>query len=226
MAPPAVMSFDATTATTWLLAFFSAASVSAIAASACQSGVHGSATILMSPRLDGIVERGHLSLANQLGVVVGLRAAEEDVVPFRRPIAQVLRLLLADRPVVVGQVQIDVGFQDQPVVADHGDGALLRGFDNLRRGFRAVRDHDQRLHAALEQRLGMLQLFRIVAFGGLDQDVGAQLLGAFQEQVAVALPAFLLRQRVHQEADFGSWLLLRQGSDDGRRRRGEPKACR
>ena len=55
-----------------------------------------------------------------------------------------------------------------------------------------MRDHHQRLHATLEQRLGLLQLLRIVAFGGLDENVGAQFLGALQEQVAVALPAFLL----------------------------------
>ena len=159
--------------------------------------------------LDGVLERGHLSLANELGVVVGRRAAQQDVVPLRRPVAQELGLLFADVPIVVGQVHVDISFQDQPVVADDGHGTLLRGFDNPRRGFRVVRHHHQHLHAAREQRFGLLQLFRIIAFGRLDQNVGAQLLGAFQEQVTVALPAFLLRQRVHQEADFGSWLRLR-----------------
>ena len=53
---------------------------------------------------------------------------------------------------------------------------------------------------------------RIVALGRLDQNVRSQLLGAFDEQVTVALPSFLLRHRVHQEADFQFCLPLRHGS--------------
>ena len=109
------------------------------------------------------------------------------------PVAEGLSLLLADPPIVVGQVQFDIGLQDQAVVADHRNVTLLRGFDDSPRRFRAVRDHHQRLHATLEQRLGLLQLPRIVALGGLDQNVGVQLLGALEEQVAVPLPAFFLR---------------------------------
>ncbi len=75
-----------------------------------------------------------------------------------------------------------------------------------------MRDYDERLHAPFEQRLGLLQLPRIISFGGLDEDVGVELLGAFQEQVAIALPAFLLLERVHQETDLRSRLLLLRGS--------------
>ena len=92
-----------------------------------------------------------------------------------------------------------------------------------------MRDHDERLHTPIEQRLGLLQLFRIVALGGLDEDVCVELLGALEEEVAVALPAFLLLQRVHQEADFGSWFLRRlrgpgrrgTARDDDRRKHAE-----
>ncbi len=85
--------------------------------------------------LDGILEGGHLSVANELGIVIRGCTAEQDVVAFGRPVAQVLRLQLADGVIVVGNVEIDVGFQDQPVVADNGNGALLGGFHDLRRRF-------------------------------------------------------------------------------------------
>jgi hypothetical protein len=71
-----------------------------------------------------------------------------------------------------------------------------------------VRNHHQRLHAAIEQRLRQLELLRIVPFGGLDEHVGAELLGALQEQIAVARPA-LLPQRVQEEADLRSRFLFR-----------------
>ena len=65
------------------------------------------------------------------------------------------------------------------------------------------------------------------SIGCLDEDVGVELLGSLQEEVAVALPAFLLLERVHQETDLGSWLLLLRwprrrraaGRDGGKQKR-------
>ena len=71
--------------------------------------------------------------------------------PFGAWLRRVLRLLLADAPIVIGEIQVDVGFQNQPVVADDRDGPLLRGFDNFSCRLRVVRDNHQRLHAPLQQ---------------------------------------------------------------------------
>ncbi len=90
-----------------------------------------------------------------------------------------------------------------------------------------MRHDDERLHAAFEQRLGLLELLRVIPFGCLDEDVGVELLGSLQEEIAIALPAFLLLERVHQETDLGSWLLLLRwpwrrwaaGRDGGKQKR-------
>ena len=166
--------------------------------------------------LYGVLERGHLSLANELGVMVGSRAANEDVVPLGRPVAQELSLLRADVPIVVREVQIYVGVHDQPVVTDHWNGALLGGRDDLACGLGAVRNNHKHLNALRKQRFRLLQLLRVIPFRGLHENIGAQLLGAFHEEVPVTLPSFLFPQRVHEEPYFRSGILFEPRTVVGR----------
>ena len=146
-----------------------------------------------------------LTAAKALGGDVHILVAGKDAKAVADAAAKldgVKKVLLADAPAVVRQIQIDVGVEDQAVVADHRYRSLLRGVHDLRRRLGVVGDDDQHLHAALEQRLRLLQLLRIVAFGRFDQDVGVELFGALDEEVTVALPAFLRPQRIHEQTDL------------------------
>ena len=200
MTPPAVLSFDATTATTLLPAFLIAAAVSCLAFSAAHPSAQGSSDHLDRAGGDAALEHLHLPLTEQLGVVVGGRAADEDVVALRGLVEQVLRLHPSDLHVVERHVEGDVGVADQAVVADHRHLLLARGRDDGG-GLLGVDGHDDEHERALGEGLASLLLLKGgVAVGCLHDHVGVQFLHAFDEQVAVALPP-LFGERVEQQGD-------------------------
>ena len=103
------------------------------------------------------------------------------------------------------QIQIDVGLEDQADVTYHGHRFLHGEIDDLRRFLCGVRDDDERFDATVEERLRLLQLLANVALGGFDEHVAIELLRAFVEEIAIALPALVLG--VLQESNLRSWLL-------------------
>ena len=116
----------------------------------------------------------HLALAQQAGVVVGGRAADQHVVALGPVLDDVLRLQLAHAHGVERDVEVEVGVADQPVV---GDDRHARSCARTPRWWplvlRVVRHHQQHVHALGEQVLGLRVLQRVVAVGRLHQHLGA-----------------------------------------------------
>ena len=156
--------------------------------------------------LDGRTDDLHLPLAYQLGVVVGGRAADENVVAARRVREEVRRLHLADLRVVEGEIEIDVGVPDQPIVADHRDLLPFRHRDDLGSLVGVVRDDDEGLDAFVQELLGQLDLTGMIPLGRADDDFTPDFPGTLDENVAILLPALV--QRVHEEADLGRLAIL------------------
>ena len=142
----------------------------------------------------------HLPLVVEDGVVVGRGAADQHVAPSRGVLHRPGGLELPHPLVVEGEVEVDVGVQDQPVVGDHRHVRPVRRLDDRRRRGAVVRRHHQHVHPLGEEVLGLGVLHRLVVVGRLHEDAGAELRAALDEQVPVALPA-LLAQGVEREAD-------------------------
>ena len=144
-----------------------------------------------------------LSFLDERRVVVRLRAEDPDDLPLarrRQVIDEVLGLELADAHVVEGDVEVEVGVSNEPVVRDDRDTRFVGQPDGLRHRGAVVRDDHEDVHVAREQPLDVGDLPRVVAVRRLHEDLGALRRGAREHHVAIALPARLL-QRVHREAD-------------------------
>ena len=73
-------------------------------------------------------------------------------------------------------------------------------FHGLGAGGAVVGDDHQHVDALREQAFHVLDLPSVVAVRGLHEDLGAERAGAFDEHLAVGLPALFL-QRIHGEPD-------------------------
>jgi hypothetical protein len=77
---------------------------------------------------------------------------------------------------------------------------LVREFHGLRARRAIVRNDDEDVDALGEQALDILDLPRVVAVRGLDENFRAEFVRAAEKHVAIALPA-LFFQGVHRESD-------------------------
>lgn len=115
-------------------------------------------------------------------------------------IDQVLRLQFARLHVVESHVEIEIAICDQAIVGDYGNAGLMRHIHRFRHGAAVVRHDHEHVDPPADQRLHVADLARIVAVGGLHKDIRPEFLRAPNEEVAIALPAFLF-QRVHGQTD-------------------------
>ncbi len=143
------------------------------AISGFQPSVYSSPTILMSPLLDRVGQHLLLALAQEVGVRVGGRALDEDVVALGLDLEHAARLHAADLLVVEGDVE-HAGLLDQAVVGDDRQALALLGLGQ--RGQDRVLVHgqdDQHLGALGDQAVDVGDLLLRRAAG-----VGADVLGA------------------------------------------------
>ena len=153
------------------------------------------------------LEDVHLPLAQEQGVVVGGRSADEDVVAFGHVLERVVGLHLAHLLDLVRDVEVNVGVADEAVVGDDGDALAVRVLDDGGSDLAVVRRDDQNVHALRQKVVALLGLHGVVAVGDLHVELRADLFGPRFHQRLVALPALLL-ERVHREADVDGFARL------------------
>ena len=155
----------------------------------------------MSPLSMAGLQDLELAFAQHLRVVVGRRAAEQEVVALRLRVVDALRLHFADLLVVERDIGIDIGIENQTVIRHDLDARLLRFGDHIAERLRIERhDHDH-VDAARDQVFDLRNLPLFARIGGLHRYFRAELFRCSDEIVAIARPA-LDAQIVDTEADF------------------------
>ena len=91
--------------------------------------------------VDGWLQHLHLAFAQYLGVVVGGRAAEQEIVALGRRLQHAAGLQFADFFVIEGDVGVDVRVENQAVIGHHLDPGLL-GFGDGVGEYGGVERHD------------------------------------------------------------------------------------
>src|SRR5262245_24904568 len=76
---------------------------------------------LDSAAINGRLQHLELSLAQQLGIVIRRRSADENVVAFGRAIEKVLCLQLSNPYVVEGDIKIKIAGSDDAIVGKDGN---------------------------------------------------------------------------------------------------------
>ena len=167
--------------------------------------------------VDGRLEHLQLALAQHLRVVVGRRAAEQEVVALRLRVVDALRLQFADLLVIERDVGVDIGIENQAVIRHDLDARFVRFGHDVTERFRIERhDHDH-IDAARNQVFDLRDLPLFAGIGRLHGHLGAELFRCGDKIVAIARPAFDA-QVVDTEANF--WMILARV----RKRRGERQA--
>ncbi len=110
----------------------------------------GLADVLDLAGLDRTTQHLELARMQEIGVGVGRRALDEDVIALGLHLEDLAGLDAADLLVVEGDVE-DVLHLDETVVADHRDSLVQRLLDGGPDGVGVLRQHDQRLGAACDQ---------------------------------------------------------------------------
>src|SRR5579859_1314171 len=180
--------------------------------------------IFLADHLDGArVDRWlqHVEIAGmeKVGIGIGRRTLDEDVIAFRRRLLDRARLNAANLAVVEGQVE-DAGALDQAVIA-HDRNALGLGLGDRRlNGIRVLGEDDERRGAARDQALDVRQLLgRRTLRVGTDI-AGAALVESGLDRGLVGLPAFFLEIR---PADADHDLLVGRRGRFGARQHGAGK---
>jgi len=110
-------------------------------------------------------------------VVVRRRALEQEIIAGRRGGKHRGSLQFADLEVVKRDVERDRTVLDETVVTDHWHMLALSGLHDGGGLLGVVWNDDQNAGAGIEQLVGLLKLKVVVAFGILDGDFGAAIVG-------------------------------------------------
>src|SRR5690606_1249720 len=159
---------------------------------------------LLADHLDGAavnqgLEHLEVSLPDQVGVVVGGRAAEPEVPAGRYPLDDGPGHLGAHPDTVEGHVD-GIRMVDGHVVGNGGD-AFAGGHLHRGRGRVAVAgDDDDHIHAPGDEVLDLGVLDELVVVGVGEDDVNAQFLRLLRHHVPLAGPA-LLREAADGDAN-------------------------
>lgn len=149
-----------------------------------------------------------LALFEEAGVVVGLGAVDANETKRRgvggtigeEAITQVFGLKLTDADVVECDVEIEIAVGDEAIVGEHGDVGLVGELHGFGHGGAVVWHDYNGIDMIADERFHVAKLADVIAVGGLHEDFRSQLASTGDEEVAVALPAFLF-EGVHRESD-------------------------
>ena len=152
--------------------------------------------------VDGRLQDFHLAFTQHFGVVVGGRAAEQEVIALGRCVQHAAGLHLADLFVIERDVGVDIGIEDQAIIGHDLDPGLLR-FSHRIGQHRGVKRHDDDdIDTPGNKVFDLRNLLLLVGISRLHEDLGIHFFCRRDEIVTVTRPAFQA-QVINGEPIFG-----------------------